>query len=176
MNWTSHYFLAATKKPLSELELSEQQITSLLKMLQIPSHISTGLCIDPLQILNQKGLTVWQFMYIFLKLNHPDHLDAVAKGGALYLPKEFFAGVFGNHNNWPQAMISQYSMKHPDYNFFIIPFLRLTQTKSPAPMTQSLKAPDGSMEIFGLHDFSETAPQKVLERCADLKKHLETYS
>jgi len=161
--WKQMYFYAITKKAPSEINLPQNLVASLLGMVGVKSAISTGEAIDPRYIINEKGTTTWLAMYALIATQNPEALTALKEnGGLLHVPSPFLNSSFKTHINWPETIISKYNLKLENYNLITIPFLIPEGSGSLTKLSQSMKAPDGSMEIFGFEEFRENKPEHLL--------------
>ncbi len=161
--WKHMYFFGITKQNQNEIDLSQENIGALLSMVNVYSGISTGAAIDPKFLINAKGTTVWLAMYAFLTVSNPEALSEAKKEDALlYLPSDFLNNTFNAHNNWPPELLSAFDLNLKNYNLFAIPFLVPRSERAIKNLPQSLKAPDGSLEVFGVQEFDEAAPEKLL--------------
>ncbi|MCX2781537.1 hypothetical protein OQJ46_00860 [Microbulbifer thermotolerans] len=162
-DWKHLYFFGLTKHPISEVGLNQQMAQGLIRMVKVQSSISTGALIDPKYMFNAKGLTPWLAMHTVLHLKQPSLLTDVAKGsGSAHVPNTFLEDIFKNHNNWPKALLDEHDIELQGFNVFILPFIVHKNTKYDLTFHQSMKAPDGSLEIFGVSEFDEKHPEKVL--------------
>ncbi|WKT59537.1 hypothetical protein Q2E61_11590 [Microbulbifer thermotolerans] len=104
----------------------------------------------------KRGVKVWKNYRLRL-------LTDVAKGsGSAHVPNTFLEDIFKNHNNWPKALLDEHDIELQGFNVFILPFIVHKNTKYDLTFNQSMKAPDGSLEIFGVSEFDEKHPEKVL--------------
>ncbi len=161
--WRHMYFYGITKKFQNEIDLSQEQVRGLLSLVNVHSGISTGAAVDPLLLINAKGTTVWLAMYALLVANDQEALIAAKKEEALlYVPSKFLNGLFNQHNNWPVKILARYDLKLKNYNLFVVPFLIPKSGGSVKNLSQSLKAPDGSLEVFGVQEFNDMTSEKLL--------------
>ncbi len=162
-NWKHLYFYGITKKPVREISLNQQMVQSLIGMVGIQASVNTGAAIDPKYMFNEKGVTPWLAMYTVLYAKKPELLTDVASGNGLaFVPNEFLEKIFVSHNNWPQELFGKYDIKFEGFNVFILPFMVHKNTKFDLNLQQSMKAPDGSLEIFGVSEFNESNPEGLL--------------
>jgi hypothetical protein len=162
-DWKHMYFLAITKKKPSEINLSQELMSRLLSMINVHSGISTGAAIEPKFLMNAKGTTVWLAMYALIASSNPESLKSLsADEGLLYIPSTFLNGAFGVHINWPEKMLQSHNLTLKDYNLIVIPFIVSNSVTNMKNMSQSLKAPDGSLQVFGFHEFNENSPEALL--------------
>lgn len=161
--WKHMYFVAITKKKPSEIDLSQRQIAGLLSMVNVSSGISTGAAIDPKYLINAKGTTVWLAMYALAASSNSESIKSLSSdAGLLFVPNAFLNGAFGDHINWPEKMLKSHNLDLQGYNLIAIPFIVYNSVTNMKKMSQSLKTPDGSLEIFGFHEFSERSPEALL--------------
>lgn len=132
-------------------------------MLGVKASVSTGALIDPKYMLNKKGLTPWLAMHFLLATKQPSLIADVSKGAAAaFVPNDAIEQIFVNHINWPKELLSQYNLEIEGRNVFILPFLVPKGAIYTLNFAQSMKAPDGSLEIFGVGQFDENHPEKLL--------------
>lgn len=70
--------------------------------------------------------------------------------------------MFANHINWPTELLAQYSINLEGFNVFILPFMVPKGAQYNLSLAQSMKTPDGSLEIFGVNKFNEAEPEQLL--------------
>lgn len=163
-DFRDYYFIGVSHAPASTMSLSLSQIQSLIGSSGCNSVIASCLPVDPLLMINQKKFTIWQICYAILSTQDPEAIALLKTGQtAIYIPRSYLEGSVGNHNNWPPTMLSRYDLSLQQQHVFLIPFSVSKALPPPRPMTQSLKAPDGSMEILGLHEWSTDNPTRLLE-------------
>ena len=167
--WRHMYFAGISKQVIYQIDLSEPQISGLLSMINLNAVISNGAAIEPQHLINEKGTTPWLAMYALVQLNDPEALNLIANGKSrIHVPSTFIRNAFGNHINWPADMLSKYDLSLGEYRMFAIPFLVYKDVRTMGSLSQSIKAPDGSMEIFGVHEMVEGNPKALLKDCAEL--------
>ena len=174
--WDNLYFYGLTKAPLNLVGLNQNMTQSLIAMVGVQASISTGALIEPKYMLNKKGLTPWLAMHALLTTNKPTLLDDVYKGtAATFIPNTTMEQIFVNHINWPQELLAQYDIEIDGYTVFILPFSVPKGSTYTLALSQSMKAPDGSLEIFGVGKFNEDQPETLLSNIQDtlacIKKH-----
>lgn len=161
--WRQMYFLGISKHDPSSLNLTEGQIRGLLSMVKVGPAVSTGAAIEPLFLMNTKGVTPWLALYTLIYTKKPDALGVIARGeSAINIPGGYLNGLFKNHVHWPKNLISKYNLELEGYKPFIIPFMLHKDSPPVGSFSQSMKAPDGSLEIFGIHEFNESKPESLL--------------
>jgi hypothetical protein len=161
--WEHLYFYGLTKFPTIEVGLKQNMAQGLIGMVSVKASVSTGALIDPKYMLNKKGLTPWLAMHFLLATKQPALLADVSKGTATaFVPNDAIEQVFVNHINWPKELLSQYNIEIEGHNVFILPFLVPKGAEYNLSFDQSMKAPDGSLEIFGVGKFDEKQPEKLL--------------
>ena len=167
--WRYMYFFGISKSKVNEIDLSEGMVKSLLSMVGVKFAISTGAAIDPRYIINKKGLTVWMDMHVLLSVQQPESLELVTqKRASLTIPSDYLNSTYINHINWPSQMLTKYDITLESYNLFVIPFLVSTTMGKPQNLSQSMKAPDGSLEIFGVYEFLHENPEGMLVDISDI--------
>lgn len=161
--WEHLYFYGLTKSPVQQVGLNQNMAQGLISMVGVKASVSTGALIEPKFMLNQKGLTPWLAMHLILTTNQPSLLADVSKGSAAaFVPNDLIEKIFVNHINWPKELLSQYNIEIEGYNVFTLPFIVPKGANYNLSFGQSMKAPDGSLEIFGVGKFDENKPEKLL--------------
>ena len=161
--WEHLYFYGLTKFPINEVGLKQNMAQGLIGMVGVKAAVSTGALIDPRYMLNKKGLTPWLAMHLLLTSKQPSLLTDVSKGtAAAFVPNDAVEQIFVNHINWPEELLSRYNIELEGFNVFIMPFMVPKGTEYNLSFKQSMKAPDGSLEIFGVDKFQENSPEKLL--------------
>jgi hypothetical protein len=161
--WEHLYFYGLTKSPINEVGLKQNMVQGLIGMVGAKASVSTGALIDPKYMLNKKGLTPWLAMHVLLTTKQPTLIADVSKGtAAAFVPNDSIEQIFVNHINWPKELLSQYDIEIEGHNVFILPFLVPKGTTYNLSFPRSMKAPDGSLEIFGVGEFDENQPEKLL--------------
>ena len=172
-NWKHMYFSGFSKSPAKEIDLNQNLVQGLLSMVGAGPAISTGAAVEPKYIINKKGLTVWLALHAVVYAQKPDALEKIYAGeAALNIPSGYLNGIFGEHINWPEPMLAKYDLSIGEDNLFIIPFVIPNDGKELSKLSQSMKAPDGSLEIMGLHEFQESNPEAMLVELAGIAKHI----
>ncbi|MBV7316568.1 hypothetical protein [Shewanella sp. NIFS-20-20] len=118
-----------------------------------------------------ESATDWQHLYVFgitrlpmiqrfnslvcdasgVACNQPALLVDVAKGDAnALLPSEAIAPLFVDHCHWPPTLLSQYCLNIEGYQGFILPISVASGSHYHLDFGQSMKAPDGSVEILAV--------------------------
>ena len=172
-DWRHMYFSAFSKSPAKEIDLNQNLVQGLLSMVGAGAAISTGAAVEPKYIINSKGLTVWLALHTVVYAQKPDALEKIHAGeAALNIPSSYLNGIFGEHINWPETMLAKYDLSIAEDNLFIIPFVIPKDGRELSKLSQSLKAPDGSLEIMGVHEFNESNPEAMLVELAGIAKHI----
>lgn len=167
--WRHMYFAGISKQPINQIVLAEDQVAGLLSMIDLKAVISSGTAIEPQYLINKKGTTPWLAMYALVQVNDPEALILIANGQSrIHVPPGFVHEAFGTHINWPKEMLNQYDLKLGNYRVFAIPFLVHNSTSRIGKFSQSVKAPDGSLEIFGVYEFKEDSPEGLLKDFSDM--------
>lgn len=162
--WRHMYFAGISRQPINQINLNEAQMSGLLSMINQKAVISSGTAIEPQYLINKKGTTAWLAMYALVRANDPQALSLIANGQSrIHVPAGFIRGAFGEHINWPKKMLEKYDIALGEYRVFAIPFLVHTNVTQIGNLSQSMKAPDGSLEIFGVHEFIEGNPEALLK-------------
>jgi hypothetical protein len=161
--WREMYFIAITRKKPSEIDLSQELMSGLLSSINARSVIYTGAAIEPQYLINAKGTTAWIGMWAFITSANPALLKSLGTGpGFAWVNPAFMNKAFGNHVNWPEKMLRSHDLDVKGYKLVAIPFLLPKTEMALKTMTQSVKAPDGSVEVFGFHEFDENNPEALL--------------
>ena len=162
-DWDQLYFYGLTKFLLNDVGLNQNMAQALIRMVGVNASVSTGALIDPRYMLNQKGTTPWMAMYALLTIKQPELLTDVHKGtAAAFVPNDAIGSIFVNHINWPTELLSQYNIDLDGFNVFILPFMVPKGSQYNLSFSQSMKAPDNSLEIFGVNKFDENEPENLL--------------
>jgi len=173
--WRPLYFAGISKQRIDKINLEEAQIAALLSMINIDSGISSGTAIEIPYLINEKGVTAWSAMYALIVSNDEGALPLIAEGKKrAHIPSDFIRNVYKEHINWPADMLAKYDMSLGKYRPFAIPFLVHQSVGGIENLTESLKAPDGSLEIFGVYEFSESDPEALLKNYAELTTFIKT--
>ena len=153
-----------TKFPLEKVGLNQNMTTSLIRMVGVDASVNTGALIAPKYMLNSKGVTPWLAMHLS-SMTNKDMLKQVLEGKAgIYIPNEIIQSIFVDHVNWPEKLLAQYNIELDGFNVFILPFMVPNNMELNLTFNQSMKAPDGSLEIFGVGLFDENKPESLLAR------------
>ncbi|MCO7223519.1 hypothetical protein [Pleionea sp. CnH1-48] len=161
--WEHLHFYGITSYPLSEVGLNQQMAQGLINMVGAGASICTGALIAPKFLINQKGTTPWLAMFALLAARQPALLQDIHKGeAAAFIPNDILESLFIDHNNWPAQLWSQYNIELKGFNVFVLPFLVPKGSAYNLHFEQSMKAPDGSLEVFGANVFDENQPEKLL--------------
>ena len=172
--WRHMYFTGISKGNLNEIDLSEAQVQGLLSMVSVGPSISNGAAIEPKYLINSKGATPWLAIFALVHAKQPSALSVIAEGKSrIHVPTKFVRGVFNSHNNWPPEMLAKYDITLDGYNIFVIPFLIHTSANPVSNFSQSMKAPDGSLEIFNVNEFSSENPEELLIEISGLVKFIK---
>jgi hypothetical protein len=161
--WRHMYFIAITRKKPSEIDSSQELMSGLLSSINAGSAIYTGAAIEPQYLMNAKGTTAWIGMWAFIRSANPDLLTSLGSGpGLAWVTPAWMNKAFGTHVNWPEKMLRSHDLALKGYKLVTIPFLVPKNGTALKNMAQSAKAPDGSMEVFGFHEFDENKPEALL--------------
>ena len=172
--WRHMYFAGISKRPIQEINLTEVQMSGLLSLIGFKAVISNGAAIEPQYLINSKGATPWVAMYAFVLINDPEALTLIANGKLrAHVPPDFIRGAFGAHINWPRKIIEKYDLVIGEYHLFAIPFLVHNSVNQMGGLNQSMKAPDGSLEIFGVYEFNESNPEGSLKELSELASFIK---
>ncbi len=161
--WKGMYFIAITKKKPGEIDLSPAAMNSLLSTVNAKSAIYTGATVEPKYLINAKGVTSWIAMWAYINHANPEILKSLGTGQGLALvPTPWVNSAFGSHVNWPAKMLHAHNLELKGYTFVAIPFLIPHNAPALKKLSQSIKAPDGSLEVFGFDEFNEKNPEALL--------------
>ena len=173
--WKHMYFAGISKQPINQINLSKAQTGELLSMINLQAVISSGTAIEPQYLINQKGTTAWLAMYALVVANDQEALRLIANGQSrVHIPDSFIRGAFGDHINWPQEMLEEHDLSLGECRAFAIPFLVHESAAQIVNLPQSMKAPDESLEIFGVYEFTADNPESLLEDFAALAAFIKT--
>lgn len=169
--WRHMYFTGITKGDVAEINLSEQMVHALLSMVGAAPSISTGAAVEPQYLLNAKGATPWLIMFAMVHTSQRDALSIIAEGKTrINIPTKYLSTGFNNHINWPNDVLSKYDLSLEGHKVFVIPFIVHINLMEIKEFSQSMKAPDGSLEIFTVGEFNSESPELLL---ADLSQLLD---
>ena len=161
--WKWMYFVAVTNKKPSDIDLSQELMSGLLSSVNARSAIYTGAAIEPQYLINAKGTTAWIAMFASIAMTNKSLLTSLGKGpGYAWIAPAWMNQAFGNHVNWPQKMLRSHDLELKGYKMVAIPFVVPDNGVPLKNMVQSAKAPDGSVEVFGFHEFDESNPEGLL--------------
>jgi hypothetical protein len=161
--WNHFYLWGVTSKLPAEIELQTQQLQALLGAIGAEASISSLAALEPRYLINPKGTTPWTMLFVYAFMNDKDALAAVAQGkAAVCMPAQGMLATFNSHVAWPQSVLDKYPFDFGKHTAFIIPFIRFGTAPVPRPLPQSLKSPDGSIEIMGVAEFNEQRPEALL--------------
>lgn len=167
--WRHMYFIGITKQPVDQINLNEGQMGGLLSMINLAAVISSGVAIEPQYLINKKGTTAWLAMYALILTKDPEALSLIASGKSrIHVPANFIHEAFSDHINWPKEMLKKYDVSLDNHHTFAIPFLAHKDVTDIGSFSQSMKAPDGSLEIFGVREFVEGNPEGLLKDFSEL--------
>lgn len=167
--WRHMYFAGISKQPINQINLTEAHVSELLSMINLNAVISSGTAIEPQYLINKKGTTPWLAMYALVHVNDPESLGPIANGKSrIHVPPHFIRGAFGTHINWPKEILEKYDLTVGEYRAFAIPFLVHNSVNQIGSFSQSMKAPDGSLEIFGVYELIEGNPEGLLKEFSEL--------
>jgi hypothetical protein len=162
-SWQHFYFWGVSSKPPAELELQTRQLQALLGVVEVDATLASLAAFEPRYLINHKGVTAWMLLFVFAFANNREGLGAVAEGKAsLFMPAEALRGSFESHVAWPPQLLAKYSFDFGQHWPFVIPFIRYRNAPAPRPLKESLKSPDGSIEIMGVAEFDEQRPEALL--------------
>jgi hypothetical protein len=172
--WRHMYFIGISKGNPNEIDLSEAQVQGLLSMVSVGPAISNGAAVQPEYLINSKGTTPWLAMFALVHAKQPSALPIIAEGKSrIHVPTQFVSNTFNSHNNWPPKILAKYDVNLDGYNTFVIPFLIHSSANPVSNFSQSMKAPDGSLEIFNVNEFSEKSPEDLLFKISELVKFIK---
>lgn len=174
-NWKHYYFLGITRGELDSINLNYQQISGLLNMIGVNSFIATGLAVDPIYAINwiqETIATPWLNMYAVLAHYQSDIINvAYQEKKPLFLTEEWSRGLFSKNSGWPESLTKKHDYRLNGYQMFILPFLVPDHTEL-VDLTQSMKTPDGSIELFWFSYFDTTNPERLLSDLVSLKSFI----
>lgn len=162
--WRQMYFVAITRKKPSEIDLSQELMTKLVSEIEVRSAIYTGAALEPQYLINAKGVTAWIAMWVFITHGNPDLVKSLGTGpGAAWVRPAFMNSAFGAHINWPEKMLRSHNLDVTGHKLVAIPFLVPKNGPALRKLPRSVKTPDGSLEVFGFHEFDEKNPESLLK-------------
>ncbi|WP_065188644.1 hypothetical protein [Shewanella woodyi] len=174
--WKQLYFVGITKGELDSISLNSQQFNGLLNMIGVHTYISTGLALDPNYAVNRtkdRVVTSWLNMFAVLANYQPELIDQVYEGkSTAFLPEHWSHGLFPKESGWPTSLVEKHDYDLKGYKIFIMPFLVPDITGNFNDLSQSIKSPDGSLEIFWFSYFDVNNPEKLLSDVSSLKNFI----
>jgi hypothetical protein len=161
--WKHYYLWGVASKPPAEIELQAKQLQALLEAIGAEASVSSLAALEPRYLINHKGTTAWMMLFVFAFMNDKEALAAVAEGkAAVCMPAQGMQSTFNSHVAWPKPLLDRYPFDFGKHTAFVIPFIRFGTAAAPRPLPQSLKSPDGSIEIMGVAEFNEQRPEALL--------------
>lgn len=143
-------------------------------MQKIDSALSTGALVEPEYLFNAKGVGAWLAMYALVALKNETALNSLkTEGGVLFVPSQYVHNALGKHNNWPKDMLAHHEINLKGYHFFILPIVVPSNKGSYIKMAQSLKSPDGNLEIMGIAEFDDKKPEALLVEIEESVKFIK---
>ena len=162
-DWKHYYFWGISATRPAELQFSAEQIQALLSAVRADCSIASLAALEPKHVINHKGTTAWILLYVYALVNDKEGLAAVSAGtSSLFLPADIVHGSFTSHVNWPAQLLDSYGFDFGEHWAFVIPFVRHRESPEPVQMSQSLRSPDGAMEIMGIAQLNEQKPEALL--------------
>jgi hypothetical protein len=169
--WRHVYLYGLAKTDPANIQLDSKSLIELFSSTGVSPAIASLALIDPKLVINSKGLTAWLFLFVKARVSDSGTLEYVAAGrGFSFVPAEEVRGVFGSHVNWPKDLLESYSFKFPSKRPFVLPFILPRYASMPPELSQSLVSSDGNFEVFGVAEFEEQRPEKLLAIFSALSK------
>jgi fimbrial chaperone protein len=173
-DWKYLYFYGISKSAPELADLPQQMVASLLSMQKIDSALSTGALVEPEYLFNAKGVGAWLAMYALVSLKNEAALNSLkSEGGVLFVPSQYVHNALGKNNNWPKDMLARHEITLKGYHLFVLPIVVPSNKSSYTKMSQSLKSPDGKLEIMGIAEFDEKKPEGLLVEIAENIKFIK---
>ena len=170
-DWKHYYFWGISAKRPAKLYISAEQVRALLSAIQADCAIASLAALEPKHLINHKGTTVWILLFVYALMNDKEGLAAVSAGtSSLFLPANIVHGAFTSQVNWPAQLLDRYSFDFGDHWAFVIPFVRHRESPEPVQTSQSLRSPDGAMEIMGIAELNEQRPEALLDQFHEFYK------
>jgi hypothetical protein len=168
--WRQWYFFGVSSQSAASLSLNQKQLQALFSVVSLQSVITTEALIDPKLIINEKGTTVWLLLFSLLYYNDKPGLAAVATDTSFVaIPPATIRQTFANHCNWPSALLDKFPIDLKAGSYFLLPFLLHKTQSLPVAMTQTLKSPDGELEILGCSEFDDENPALLLQELSEIR-------
>jgi hypothetical protein len=162
-DWKHFYFWGISANKPSALSFPVEQLQALLGAVKADCAITSLAALDPRHLINHKGTTAWILLFVHALMNDKEGLAAVANGrSGLFTSAATVHGAFGSHVNWPESLLRKYEFDFGERWPFVIPFIRHREASAPMQMVQSLRSPDGALEVMGVAEFSEQEPEALL--------------
>lgn len=172
--WRQYYFIGMARARPDAVNVSPEQLRALLSMVGADAALATGAALAPRLIINQKGTTAWILLFFLPFYNDPEGLKNAARGSAsLFIPAEAVRSAFHQHVNWPASVLQQFPVDLPSSHLFVLPFLRHASLAAPSPLPQSLRSPDGELEILAVEEFQESDPVDLMRRLSWWRDRLQ---
>lgn len=163
--WRQYYFVGLAPARPEAVNISPEQLRALLSTVGADAALATGAALDPRLIINQKGTTAWILLFFLPFYNDQEGLENAARGRAsLFIPPDAVRSAFNGHVNWPASVLERFPVDLPSSQLFVLPFLRHASLAAPSPLPQSLRSPDGEVEILAVEEFRDSDPADLMRR------------
>lgn len=176
-NWQQCYFWGLSTVAPSQLQFNPEQLNYLQGLAGAEAAVCGLDALEPRHLINKAKATAW--MLVFLSALHGDKagLEAAASGKAsIYVPAGRLLANFGEHVNWPEQLLQEFSFDFGSHRAFVVPFLRYGSLPAIRQFERSMQSPDGSVEVMGVEHFNDRAPHELLELFHDFGKRLAAQS
>ena len=178
-HWKAHYFVGVTKKDVGSISLGDSEMESLLNLVGIKTYIATGLAISPevaVSKIRSSVITPWLSMFAVLARQYPDSIGSLhEKGGIVFLPESLSRGLFSSSTGWPEEILKKYSWGLEGYEPFVMPILIPAASEAPKNFEQSMKSPDGNLELFWISYFDPEKPESLLKDVHRLDEFIQEH-
>lgn len=173
--WSHWCFVGFSSVPATEMaDLGQAPVQSLLGIVGAEKVVGSVSPLDPRHVINHKGVTAWQALYVVARIKDAEGLAAVAEGRAMLLvPGTFLRPSYTSHVNWPAELLERYRLEPRGLFPVVVPFVMHESAPKPRPLERSLQSPDGALEIWSVVEFRESQPEALLAEIQRLAEHVD---
>ena len=167
--WHYHYFVGVSETPASSLHISESLVKKLLADIGCSAALAASHAVGPLHLYNNSGMTPWQVAMSVMQFQFHDAIEAVEAGEAtIVMPSEFLHRGFSERVTWPDDVVQKHDLSIEKGHLFFLPFFLHRSAPALEPMLRPASLPAAACEIFGVSEFFDSEPEKLLARFAEL--------
>jgi hypothetical protein len=174
-DWSQWCFLGFAPLHADTIDaLDPGLVQSLLSLVQAEKVIGSVSPLDPRHLINHKGVTAWQALLVLALTKTKEGLQAVSEGnGLIIIPDSFLRPNYSSHVNWPEPVLSRYRLEPRGSHPFVLPFALHKSAARLQPLQTALRTPDGALEIWGVVEFNELEPVRLLWEIQRLAEHID---